>query len=639
MGAQRPAKPRAPFDLVLITIDTLRADHVGCYGYKGIKTPNIDAIAAAGTRMERAYTPVPITLPSHTVIMTGTYPMKSGIHDFSGNVLNPKQPTIASILKAHGYQTGAVIASAVLDSRFGLNHGFDFYYDHFDFNRLLETNLDAMERPGNLVADQALGWLREQGQKPFFLWMHLYDPHYPYNPPSPYAEEYRTHPYDGEIAFADEQVGRIVDWLKTNHLYDKTLVVITGDHGEGLGEHGEKTHGFFIYNSTLHVPLILKFPAGIAAEKLASEPVSLVDLMPTVLDTLGIAPPADVQGTSVLPILTRKARKETSPIYAESYLPRLHFDWSELRGMQSQKYHFIEAPKPELYDLSSDPGELHNLYAEKRPLAEELQSRLQRAVSTYTPGQEMAGTQAMDSALAERLQALGYAAFPGGAEKTTNSKVLTDPKDRISFYETFSEAMNESQHGDYENSTSKLAALLKVEPTSVPTLYLLGLNYYKAHNFSEAARSFSQVIQRNPQYALANYYLGLSLARSGDMAGAVNAFKKTLELDPTNFSAAYNMGAAQLQEGQANAALVSFRLSVEIAPEYAEGHRAIGQMLLFEKDLDGALAELRRAVHLAPTDPQNRVALAKALEAKGLSAEAQEQLRQAQTNARQSDRP
>src|SRR5438477_10505097 len=202
------AAPVPPPNVVVITIDTLRADHLGCYGYTKIRTPNIDTFSADNARFERAYTPVPVTLPAHTVIFTGTYPTLSGMHDFSGNKLNPSQPTLASVLKEHGYTTGAVIGSAVLDSRFGLNHGFDFYYDHFDFSRLQESNLDEMERPGNVVADVTLDWLAKNYQKKFFLWMHLYDPHYPYRPPAPYSEEYKDRPYDGEIAFADAQVGR-----------------------------------------------------------------------------------------------------------------------------------------------------------------------------------------------------------------------------------------------------------------------------------------------------------------------------------------------------------------------------------------------------------------------------------------------
>ncbi len=302
--AQKSTQPA--LNVVLITIDTLRADHVGCYGDKQIKTPNIDALAADGTRFGRAFAVVPVTLPSHTTMLTGTYPMFSGMHDFSANKLSPTQPTLASVLKDAGYATGAVIAAAVLDSRFGLNHGFDFYYDHFEFSRLDEKNLDDMERPGNEVADVALDWLGKNSAeknstspKKFFLWMHLYDPHFPYNPPEPYKDEYAGRPYDGAIAFADAQVGRLVRFLKEKGIYDNTVIVLCGDHGESLGEHGEKTHGFFIYNATMHVPLIIRVPDA-ARARVVDDPVSLVDLMPTVLGAVGMDVPTQVQGKSLL---------------------------------------------------------------------------------------------------------------------------------------------------------------------------------------------------------------------------------------------------------------------------------------------------------------------------------------------------
>src|SRR5229473_4681446 len=332
------ASPNAAPNVVVITIDTLRPDHLGCYGYKQIRTPNIDALAADGIRFERAYTSVPVTLPSHTAIFTGTYPIHSGMHDFAANKLNPTQPTLALVLKEHGYVTGAVVASAVLDSRFGLNHGFDFYYDHFDFSRLQESNIDEMERPGNVVADITLDWLGKNYQKKFFLWMHLYDPHYPYRPPAPYSEEYRDRLYDGEIAFADAQVGRLIRFLKEKNLYRNTLIVLAGDHGESLGEHGEKTHGFFIYNATLHVPVIFHLPGGVSA-KTMPELVSLADLMPTVLKALKIEAPPQVQGRNLLPLMAPRKEDESRSLYGETFLPRLHFNWSELRGVETENYH------------------------------------------------------------------------------------------------------------------------------------------------------------------------------------------------------------------------------------------------------------------------------------------------------------
>jgi len=626
-GLQGAAKPQP--NVVVITIDTLRADHLGCYGYKQIRTPNIDALAAESARFERAYTPVPVTLPAHSAIFTGTYPTLSGMHDFSGNKLSPTQPTLASVLKRQGYVTGAVIGSAVLDSRFGLNQGFDFYYDHFDFSRLQESNLEEMERPGNVVADVALDWLGKNHASKFYLWMHLYDPHYPYRPPAPYNEQYKDRPYDGEIAFADAQVGRLISFLKAKGLYGNTLIVLSGDHGESLGEHGEKTHGFFIYNATLHVPVIVHLP-GTTAAKAVPEPVSLTDLMPTVLQALNIEVPAQVQGRSLLTLLTAKKEEDARSLYAETFLPRLHFNWSELRSLETEKYQFIEAPKPELYDLATDPGEMHNLYADKKAVSGELQARLSALVRQYSADQELAEKTGLDPALMERLKSLGYAGFSGGSNSTAADKTLPDPKDRIQVYELISDAIAESQHGEYQDSTDKLTTALKTEPASVPVHYLLGLNYYRLREFAKAVEEFQRVLQLSPDYELATFQLGLAYARTGDFDQSIQMLKHALELDGTNFSAAYNLGAAYLKKEMIPEAAAAFRESITIDPEYAVGHRALGELLLYQGQPDESLAELRRAAELDPNDPRTHAALAKTLAAKGMSAEADVEMRKAQ---------
>jgi arylsulfatase A-like enzyme/Flp pilus assembly protein TadD len=623
------AESKPALNVVIITIDTLRADHLGCYGYKQIRTPNIDALASESARFERAYTPVPVTLPAHTVILTGTYPVFSGMHDFSGNKLNPKQPTLASVLKRQGYTTGAVIGSAVLDSRFGLNQGFDFYYDHFDFNRLQESNLEEMERPGNVVTDVALDWLGKNRPNQFFLWMHLYDPHYPYRPPPPYSEQYKDRLYDGEIAFADVQVGRLISFLKANNTYRHTLIVLTGDHGESLGEHGEKTHGFFIYNATLHVPVIIHLP-GSASTKTVSELVSLADLMPTVLQALKVDIPTEVQGHGLLPLMVPTKAGETRNLYAETFLPRLHFNWSELRAVETEKYQFIDAPKPELYDLSKDPGETQNLYTDRKAVAEELRNRLTTLVGQYSAGQEMAEKTGLDPALMERLKSLGYAGFSGGGGTTVSDRSLPDPKDRIQTYELISEAIAESQHGEYQSSAEKLAVALKTEPNSVPIQYLLGLNYYRLQEFPKAVEELQRVLQLSPNYSLAAFQLGLAYAQGGDFDQAIQTLKHALELDGTNFSAAYNLGAAYLRKEMVPEAVAAFRQTISINPEYAPGHRALGQTLLYEEKVDESLAELRRAEELDPHDAGTHAALAKALLAKGLNAEADDEMRKAQ---------
>jgi arylsulfatase A-like enzyme/cytochrome c-type biogenesis protein CcmH/NrfG len=620
--------PSTP-NVVVITIDTLRADHLGCYGYKQIKTPIIDTLAREGVRFERAFTPVPITLPSHTVIFTGTYPTLNGMHDFSGNRLGSEPPTLAAILKEHGYTTGAVVGSAVLDSRFGLNRGFDFYYDHFDFNRLQESNLDEMERPANVVANQTLEWLSKNYQKHFFLWMHLYDPHFPYQPPEPFKDEYKAHPYDGEIAFADSQVGRLISFLKEKGLYQRTLIVLSGDHGEGLGEHGEQTHGFFIYNSTLHVPLIMHVPwAGAAKE--VSTLVSLADVTPTILSALNITVPRQAQGRSLWLLVRDKEASESRSLYSETFLPRLHFNWSELRGLEMEKYHFIDAPKPELYDITADPHELRNLFSQKKAVSEQMKAKLDATIREYTPGTELAEKTALDPALMERLKSLGYAGFSGGGNKKTRSSDLADPKDRIQTYELISEGMADSQHGRYAESVEKLTLALKDDPESVPIHYLLGLDYYRLQDYPKAIASYERVLRSSPDYALAVFQLGLSYARAGDTQRAIQSLQRALQLDPTNFSAAYNLGAVYVQQQRVPEATAAFKQSIKIAPEYLRGHIALGEALLYQGQVEEAISELRKAVELAPENPQTHMALAKALQAKGLSAEAQQEARKAQ---------
>src|SRR5258707_8234088 len=641
-AAQARAKP--PLNVVLITIDTLRADHLGCYGYKQIKTPNIDGLAADGVRFESAFAVVPVTLPSHSSMLTGTYPMLSGMHDFSGNKLSPLQPTLASVLKQARYQTGAVIGAGVLDSRFGLNQGFDFYYDHFDFSRLDEANLDEMERPGNVVADVALDWLGKNSQKKLFLWMHLYDPHFPYHPPDPYSREYAAQPYDGEIAFADEQVRRLLRFLKEKGIYQNTVIVLCGDHGESLGEHGEKTHGFFIYNATMHVPLIIRLPENRlpenAAARTAADPVSLVDLMPTVLGAVGLEIPSQVQGRSLLPQLrgdrTGRDRSYQTPrhrvLYGAHFLPRIHFNWSELRGSENTKFHFIDAPRPDLYDLAKDPSEVHNLFTEKKAVAEEMRAKLTGMIRDYSAGKELAEKTGLDPALMERLKALGYAGFSGGSDPaskdpTISSRNLPDPKDRIAIYELISEAIADSQHGRYQESIEKLKSAIKTEPNSVPAHYLQGLDFYHLKMFTEAVEELQKTVQLSPDYALAFFNLGMAQAHAGQIHAAIATLHRTLQLDASNFDAAYNLGVAFIQKRQLEPAAAALRQSVSINPEFPNGHRALGETLLYLDKLDDAIAELRRAVELAPQDPTMHESLAKALADKGLTAEADEETR------------
>ncbi len=612
-------------NVLFITIDTLRADHLGCYGYPHIQTPHIDRLARAGARFTQAYTPVPITLPAHTAIFTGSFPMATGMHDFSGNKLSSNAVTLARALRDNGYTTAAFIGSAVLDSRFGLNHGFETYFDHFDFSRLDETNLDRMERRGDLVMDEALRWLKLNPRRPFLLWVHLYDPHFPYTPPEPYATRYRTHPYDGEIAFADAQVGRLMTFLKAQGLFDTSVIVVAGDHGEGLGEHGEKTHGFFIYNSTLHVPLIIRIPG--ALPRVVEDEVSLVDVMPTLLQELKISVPASVQGRSLFGQIlggSGQSGGSVSQLYAETYLPLLHFRWSQLRGLQSRALKYIDAPRPELYDTRADPHELKNLYSTRQSVAHEMHERLYGLIRRFTPaaGGTVAEKELTDPALLERLRSLGYVAVSAGSFVEASGKPLPDPKDRIQVYELFSEAMTDGQHGRYEESLRKLREAEKTEPASLPIRYLAALDYYRQKDFRLAIEQFKFAVEIDPKFALATYYLGLTEVEMGDMDAALASFQRALELDPTNFSAAYNLGAVYLKKNRVEDALRQFQRAFEINPNYAQAYEALGELDLYLGRTEDAVRSLERAVELVPGLARAHYNLGRAYQALGRAADA-----------------
>jgi choline-sulfatase len=419
------------------------------------------------------------------------------------------------------------------------------------------------------------------------------------------------------------------------------VIVLCGDHGESLGEHGEKTHGFFIYNATMHVPLIVYVPERNSPEhrgaRVVGDPVSLVDLMPTILGAVGVEVPAQVQGRSLLAELKdhdaagggdQGARDRV--LYGETFLPRIHFNWSELRGSENAKYHFIDAPRPELYDLASDPGEVHNLFADKSAVAAEMRAKLNGMIREYSAGKEMAEKTGLDPALMERLKSLGYAGFSGGSDAGVSDRNLPDPKDRIAAYELISDAVSDSQHGRYQESVEKLAGALKTEPNSIPIHYLQGLNYYHLKMFAEAVDELQRTVQLSPDYALAFFNLGMAQAHLGQFDAAIATLQRTLQLDGTNFEAAFNLGVAFLQKRELEPAAAAFRQSVTIYPELARGHRALGETLLYQGKFDEAITELRRAVELAPQEPEMHTSLAKALTAKGLTAEADEETRRAQ---------
>jgi len=619
------AKP----NVIFITIDTLRADHLACYGYRQIQTPNIDALARSAARFSHAYTPVPISLPAHTAIFTGSFPMATGMHDSTGNTLPASAVTLAEVLRDNGYATAAFLGSAVLDSRFGLNQGFDTYFDHFDLSRLDGTNRGLLERRGDAVMDAALDWLKRNRRQPFLLWVHLYDPHSPYAPPQPYATTYRTHPYDGEIAFDDAQLARLLSFLKQTALDSNALMVLAGDHGEGLGEHGEKTHGLFIYNSTLQVPLLIKVPS--AAPRVVEGEVSLVDVMPTILQALRIPIPPSVQGRSLLSEILGHPAAGSSNVFAETYLPMLHFRWSQLLGLQWNGLKYIEAPRPELYDTRADPHETRNLFAVRRSVAHDLHDKLFSLLRRYTAtsGGATSEKELADPALLERLHSLGYVAVSAGTFTEASGKPLRDPKDRLQVYELISDARADGQQGRYQESLRKLREAEKAEPGSLQIRYLTGLDYYRMNDFRHAAESFRAALHLDPQFGWAAAYLGLSQSALGDLDGAGVSFQRALELNPANCVAAFNLGAAYARQKRTEAAIEAFQRAVEILPEYAAAYEALGELYLSVGRAADAVHALEEAVQLAPGSRKAHYHLGRAYQAQGRTADAQRELQRA----------
>ena len=629
--ARIAAAGRPAYNVVLITLDTLRPDHLRCYGYDAIETPNIDRLAAQGARFTEAFTPVPITLPAHTSLLTGMYPLATGVHDFVGNRVPPGTATLAGILHDRGYSTAAFLGAPVLDSRFGLNQGFDTYFDHFELAGAEEVRLDEVKRPGDEVVGEALRWLDRHPPQPLFLWVHLYDAHSPYRPPALYAERYRGRPYDGEIAFADVQIGRLMTALTPAGLLEKSVVVVVSDHGESLGEHGEKTHGFFVYNSTLHVACIIKVPGN--APRVVPDEVSLVDVMSTVLHALGIPNPVGVQGRSLLSLVAGRAGEGVSNLYAESYPPLLHFGWNSLRCVQSRGWKYIETTRPELYDTHADPKELNNLVSARVDLAQDMRNRLHKLVSLYTPasGGSVAENAPADRALMKSLRSLGYVGVSTGTFADASGRTLPDPKDHIQDYELVSAALIDEEQKHYAESLRKLQQSEKAGSHSGTIRFLMAGDYFHLNDFPHAAESYQSALELDPKNSVAAYYLGVSRLETGDLDAAERAFERTLELDPKNFSAAFNLGVVYSRRQQTLPAIQAFERAIKILPNYAEAHEALGELYLYLNRPQDAAHELQKAVEIAPRMAKAHAALAQAYSAMGFHEKAQEEMDRAKT--------
>ena len=577
-------------DVFLITIDTLRSDHVGCYGYQWIQTPTIDQLAKQGIRFAQAFTPSPITNTSHASILTGLLPSSHGVSDF-GVPLTADHSTLAELLEKRGYQTAAFIGSIILDSKTlapGLDRGFEFY-DNFPEKTETKSRWGRLERRGMDVVQRAETWLDGHRTGPHFVWVHLYDPHDPYEPPPPYSEKYKDHLYDGEIAFADSALGRFLNYLKEQHWYEGALIIVVGDHGEGLGEHGEDTHGIFLYDSTTHVPLIVKLPNEQEAGKVVEEQARTTDILPTILELLGIPAPESLDGTSLKSaLLGTEAPSRT--VLGETDYP-LRFGWAPLRSVRKDAFKFIEAPRPELYDLRSDPGEIRNAYVPWDSTVQKLRKELAK-VSAKAAGKPSAA--AVAPSTTDELRALGYLSTADARSSTDvpEPSLLPDPKDKVEEQNLLHVAMMASEDGQTAKARTALEKLLRLDNRSEIGLSQLGRLEMESENYTKAALYLGRACEVNPQNATIAYDYGRALELSGVLVGARHALQASLKLNPKQLAARLLLGQIWVKSNDPKAAEDEFEAALLLQPASAEAQIGLARALLRQKKFGDAVGFL-----------------------------------------------
>ena len=581
-------------NLLLITLDTTRADRIGAYGLTPSATPNLDRIAGEGVLFEQAAAPAPLTLPAHASLFTGKYPPGHGVRDNGGFFLDERETTLAERLKASGVKTGGFVGAYVLDRKWGIAQGFDRYFDNFDLSKFDTPSLGEVERPGNEVADRALEWLETVKSSRFFGWLHFYDAHSPYAPPEPYRARFGDRPYLGEIAFVDAQVGRIRAFLEQERLLDRTIVVVLGDHGESLGDHGESTHGFFVYQSVLRVPLMILAPYEALRGRRVTDVVRTVDVMPTILDLLGIRLGDKVDGQSVVPLMTGAVRELGLAAYAEAVYPRYHYGWSDLRSLTSGRFKFIEAPRPELYDLAQDPGETRNLYDERRALADRMAAALKAADSGR--GTDVKPAVDVDPDTRARLAALGYVGTFVATPDADRSR-LADPKDKIELFNLVIHA-REQIHDDHD-SEGGLQALRQVvakDPQVIDAWLMMGNEYSRRREFSRALESFQRALALKPDYDLAVFNMANVYRTIGKDDEALVGYRRLLELDPHNAQAHQAVAQVLVDQGKLEDAQQALNRALEIQPAMAAARSTLGALRLKQGDVSAGEHEIRAAL-------------------------------------------
>ena len=629
-------------NVLLITIDTLRVDRVGAFGGPSGLTPNLDRLASEGLRLTRAYSAAPLTLPSHASIMTATSPPVHGVRNNSLFRLGEKLPTLATVLKSDGYRTGAFVGAFVLDARFGLNRGFDVYDDRYG-EKPTGDPADGAERRAEDVIKPATAWINQQSnpqsatrnpqsairnpQSPWFAWVHLYDPHEPYRAPEPYASQHE--PYDAEVAYTDAMVGKLLADLRAAGQLDRTLVIVAADHGESLGEHGERTHGVFVYDVTMRVPWIVWAGARVVSE--ASDAlVRLIDLAPTALDLVGVAAPPEFEGRSVIPVVTR-LRDETAPAYLEAMDANLTRNWAPLTGLVTADYKLIDLPIPELYDLRSDPRETRNLFARDPERARTLESLLRGVTASFQSRGSAAENTTLSADARQRLQALGYvtsSADPGARTFTD----ADDPKTLIGPAEDLNRALAAFNAGSRPAGMSAVRAIIRAHPGFTTASGIFASMQRNTGDLPGAIATLDDLVRRNiadqsvmlvlagylqelgsldrsaglvhaiiaahPDYAEAYNSLGVVYSRQGRHADARAAYRKVLELDATSAKAYENLGVDEFAAGELNAAEADLTRALSLDPRLAGAHNALAAVYMRQGRQVDAIAAWKTAVRL-----------------------------------------
>ena len=615
------------YSVILITMDTTRADRLGCYGFSGIATPTIDLFARRGVRFERCFSTTPLTLPAHTSIMTGTVPPFHGVRDNGGFVVPPGIETLAKVFKARGYTTGAFVGAYVLDSKWGLNLGFDTYYDKFDLSRYETVSLGEVQRPGNEVIDQVLPWLEKAKGGKFFAWVHLYDPHTPYTPPPPYDGLYSDHPYAGEIAFADAQIGRLWSFLEGNGLANNLFLVLAGDHGESLGEHGEGAHGFFVYQAALRVPLIFVTPFPKLQGVVAPGVVSLIDIMPTLCEMTGAPVPPQVQGSSLVPAFFVPERTPREFAYSETFYPRYHYGWSDLRAVQDGRYKLILAPVPELYDLVRDPGEEKNLvYLEKETFAE-MRSRAEAYIARAGENAYELDVTKVDEETRERLAALGYIGSFADPSRLKGEK-LADPKEKIGIFNDLSSAREMGLEGKADEAVRMIQGIIADDPAVGDAHFALGNLYLRQRKYADAIAAFKKALELKPDDSFAVMNIAGAYQALGRIDDAEQFVLDYLKTGFRDSQLLYLLGNMNYRRKSYDKAIGYFEQCLAENPRSASAHNGLAAIYLTRNDLTKAEEHIRAALGLNPRLQSVRYNMAQLLERQGRLPEAADYYRQ-----------